>query len=72
MPAADFYLGATRLFLRGGAGTFLEELRHMDVEQATPMLLERILLMERRRKASQKLALRLIAWHRRRVLPRAP
>ena len=31
------------------------------------MLLERILLMERRRKASQKLALRLIAWHRRRV-----
>ena len=31
VPAADFYLGATRLFLRGGAGTFLEELRHMDV-----------------------------------------
>ena len=67
VPAADFYLGATRLFLRGGAGTFLEELRHMDVERATPLLIERIELMQRRRAASSKLALRLITWHRRRI-----
>ena len=33
VPSDDFYLGATRLFLRGGTGTFLEELRHMDVEK---------------------------------------
>ena len=56
VPPADYALGATRLFLRPGAGAFFEELSEMSIDVASQTLLARIQEMQTRRTAATFLA----------------
>ena len=66
VPPADYALGATRLFLRPGAGAFFEELSEMSIDVASQTLLARIQEMQTRRTAATFLARALRTWQLRR------
>ena len=63
VPPADMHLGMTRLFLRGGKGLFLEDLRDMDVATVMPLLLAKIDQMNKRRSAGQIIACAVCMYH---------
>ena len=54
VQSTDYALGLTRLFLKAGCGTFLEDLASMDPSVVAPILVQKI-AQAKQRKARQEL-----------------
>ncbi|KAL1521199.1 hypothetical protein AB1Y20_022751 [Prymnesium parvum] len=65
VSASDYALGLTKLFLKAGCGTFLEDLASMDVAVVVPLLTAKIAESKRKKGAQQLLANYVLMWFRR-------
>ena len=63
---ADYQLGLSKIFLRPGKGSFLEELKDRDMSEVVPMLVAKIKEWEVRKQARIVVATRLSGWAMRR------
>ncbi len=62
---ADYALGMTKLFLKAGCGTFLEDLAAMDPTVVVPLLTEKIAQSKRKKGASHLIGNFVLTWHTR-------
>lgn len=62
---SDYALGLTKLFLKAGCGTFLEELSTMDPTVVVPLLTEKIAESKRKKGAQQLISNYVLMWFRR-------
>ena len=62
---ADYALGLSKLFLKAGCGTFLEDLAAMDPAVVVPLLTEKIAESKRKKGAATMVGNAVLGWYRR-------
>jgi len=60
----DYALGLTRLFLKAGCGSFLEDLAQMDPAVVIPLLTEKIAASKRKKAAQNMVGSQILTWFR--------
>merc|ERR1719197_1603232 len=60
----DYALGLSKLFLKAGCGTFLEELAGMDPAVVVPLLTEKIAASKRKKGAAMMIGNFILTWFR--------
>ena len=63
VATADYALGLSKLFLKAGCGTFLEDLAAMDPAVVVPLLTEKIAQAKRKTGAAKLVGNTVLTWH---------
>jgi len=67
VSSRDYALGLTKLFLKAGCGSFLEDLASMDPAVVVPLLIEKIAASKRKAAAAMLVGQKVLAWHYRKA-----
>jgi len=62
VATTDYALGVSKLFLKAGCGSFLEDLASMDVSVVVPLLIEKIAQSKRKKGAAKLIGAQVLGW----------